>query len=190
MSNIWYLPGPFHRYKEDVKELAAESGLYIIDANVTQDRSGAAAETPTVTFKEEKPVLVVGVGSESVSESLIAELEAIGLIVKAYESDKEYPNLEGLPEVAAGVLRAFVLVDHAYSELAADFEAAVASKKELESLLSSANETVAALQKRIDEAASGDAEKSVLQAKLTEKGIPFDGRAGIATLQKLLDEAS
>jgi hypothetical protein len=26
-KNIWYLPGPFHQYQEDVKALAKEAGL-------------------------------------------------------------------------------------------------------------------------------------------------------------------
>jgi hypothetical protein len=48
---IWYLPGPTHQYVEDVKALAREAGLRIIDANVTTDRSDAAENPPAVTLK-------------------------------------------------------------------------------------------------------------------------------------------
>jgi len=48
---IWYLPGPNFQYVEDVKALAREAGLRIIDANVTSDRSDEAADPPKVTLK-------------------------------------------------------------------------------------------------------------------------------------------
>lgn len=55
MSNeekkIWYLVGPSDQYVEDVKALAREAGLRIIDATVTEDRTNAAEITPTVTLK-------------------------------------------------------------------------------------------------------------------------------------------
>lgn len=52
---IWYLPGPFFRYVEDVKELAAKAGVRIVDANVTASRDGAAPEKdlPSVSLKPE-----------------------------------------------------------------------------------------------------------------------------------------
>jgi hypothetical protein len=48
---IWYLPGPNFQYVEDVKALAREAGLRIIDANVTSDRTDAAENPPEVTLK-------------------------------------------------------------------------------------------------------------------------------------------
>lgn len=48
---IWYLPGPNFQYVEDVKALAREAGLRIIDANTTTDRSNAAENPPEVTLK-------------------------------------------------------------------------------------------------------------------------------------------
>ncbi len=48
---IWYLPGPTFQYVEDVKALAREAGLRIIDANATTDRSNAAENPPEVTLK-------------------------------------------------------------------------------------------------------------------------------------------
>ena len=37
---IWYLPGPFYRYEQDVKAEAAKAGVRIVDANATEDRKG------------------------------------------------------------------------------------------------------------------------------------------------------
>ena len=43
---VWYLPGPFTRYNEDVKALAQKSGVRIVDARfVPEDgRKDAAPE--------------------------------------------------------------------------------------------------------------------------------------------------
>lgn len=50
---IWYVPGPFYQYKEDVKELAREKGLIIIDANQTEDRTNRAVNVPVLSLKPE-----------------------------------------------------------------------------------------------------------------------------------------
>ncbi|WP_445209970.1 hypothetical protein, partial [Bordetella bronchiseptica] len=50
---IWYLPGPFYRYEQDVKAEAAKAGVRIVDANATEDRKGAAKDVPKVTLKPE-----------------------------------------------------------------------------------------------------------------------------------------
>ena len=52
-NNIWYLPGPFHRYEGDVKAQAKKAGLIIVDANVTDSRDGEAEKTPTAKLKPE-----------------------------------------------------------------------------------------------------------------------------------------
>lgn len=52
-NNIWYLPGPFHRYEDDVKALAKKAGLRIIDANVTESRHGEAEKVPKAVLKPE-----------------------------------------------------------------------------------------------------------------------------------------
>lgn len=55
---VWYLPGPFTRYNEDVKGLAQKSGVRIVDARfVPEDgRKDAAPEKdlPKVTEKGKK----------------------------------------------------------------------------------------------------------------------------------------
>jgi hypothetical protein len=52
-KNIWYLPGPFHRYEDDVKALAKKAGLRIIDASVTDSRDGEAEKPPKAKLKAE-----------------------------------------------------------------------------------------------------------------------------------------
>lgn len=52
-KNIWYLPGPFHRYEDDVKAIAKKAGLRIIDANVTEGRDNEAEKPPKAKLKPE-----------------------------------------------------------------------------------------------------------------------------------------
>lgn len=52
-KNIWYLPGPFHRYEDDVKALAKKASLRIIDANVTESRDNEAERPPKAKLKAE-----------------------------------------------------------------------------------------------------------------------------------------
>ena len=52
-ENIWYLAGPMFQYNEDVKALARQAGLKIIDANVAVGRANAAEDVPEVTIKAE-----------------------------------------------------------------------------------------------------------------------------------------
>ena len=52
-ANIWYLPGPMFQYNEDVKALARQAGLKIIDANMAVGRANAAEDVPGVTIKAE-----------------------------------------------------------------------------------------------------------------------------------------
>lgn len=94
-KNIWYLPGPFHQYQEDVKALAKAAGLRIVDASVTESRDGAAEEVPQVTIKElPAPAdLVVGV---SLSQSEVELQEAIGNL------NAERDGLRGLIESLEG----------------------------------------------------------------------------------------
>lgn len=50
---VWYLASPFYQYVEDVKKVARDNGLRIIDATVTTDRSFACEDPPAVTIKPE-----------------------------------------------------------------------------------------------------------------------------------------
>jgi hypothetical protein len=109
MSNkIWYLPGPFHQYRENVKALAKERGLRIVDANVTEDREGEAFDVPEVTLRQAAPVpaLVIdgqgGVGVAALQElidKLNAERDGIVLLIEAAEglAPLEHPGAGQLP---------------------------------------------------------------------------------------------
>ena len=97
MSNkIWYLPGPFHQYLEDVKALAKAAGLRIVDASVTESRDGAAEEVPEVTIKE-LPAPAGLVLEVSLSQVEVELQEAIGNL------NAERDGLRGLIESLEGV---------------------------------------------------------------------------------------
>lgn len=107
MSNkIWYLPGPFHQYREDVKALAKEHGLRIIDANVTESREGEAEDAPGVTVREAEsaPLVVIADSGDDIAlQELIGKLNAerdgIVLLIDAAEglAPLEHPGAGELP---------------------------------------------------------------------------------------------
>jgi hypothetical protein len=109
MSNkIWYLPGPFHQYRENVKALAKERGLRIVDANVTEDREGEAFDVPEVTLRQAAPATVLVIDSQSGLEGaalqeligkLNAERDGIVLLIEAAEglAPLEHPGAGELP---------------------------------------------------------------------------------------------
>ncbi|HEY2455218.1 MAG TPA: hypothetical protein VGI71_21875 [Scandinavium sp.] len=82
-ENIWYLPGPFHMYQEDVKELAKKHGLRIVDANVTGSRADEAHDTPEVTTRQ---VAKAAVMQSVIDTDLHDELAAVNKLVDAYSS--------------------------------------------------------------------------------------------------------
>jgi hypothetical protein len=95
-KNIWYLPGPFHQYQEDVKALATAAGLRIVDASVTESRDGAAEDVPEVTIKE-LPAPAEIVGEVSLSQADVELQDAIGNL------NAERDGLRGLIESLEGV---------------------------------------------------------------------------------------
>ena len=107
MSNkIWYLPGPLHQYREDVKALAKEHGLRIIDASITENRDGEADDVPEVTVRQVEPapvLLIADSGDHAALQELIdklnAERDGIVLLIDAAEglSDLEHPGAGELP---------------------------------------------------------------------------------------------
>lgn len=56
-KKVWYLPGPYYRYEEDVKVLARKNNLRIVDSNAMRtprDKWPDAADPkdlPNVTLK-------------------------------------------------------------------------------------------------------------------------------------------
>ncbi|WP_313003462.1 hypothetical protein [Pseudomonas sp.] len=109
MSNkIWYLPGPFHQYRENVKELAKEYGLRIVDANVTENREGEAVDVPEVTLRQAAPVPVLvidghggvdGAALQELIDKLNAERDSVVLLIEAAEglAPLEHPGAGELP---------------------------------------------------------------------------------------------
>lgn len=109
MSNkIWYLPGPFHQYRENVKALAKERGLRIVDANVTEDREGEAVDVPEVTLRQAAPVPVLVIGGQcgvdgaalqEPIDKLNVERDGIVLLIEAAEglAPLEHPGAGELP---------------------------------------------------------------------------------------------
>lgn len=107
-KKTWYLPGPFHQYRENVKVLAKERGLRIVDANVTEDREGEAVDVPEVTLRQAAPVPVLvidGQGGVDVAalqeliDKLNAERDGIVLLIEAAEglAPLEHPGADELP---------------------------------------------------------------------------------------------
>ena len=109
MSNkIWYLPGPFHQYRENVKALAKERGLRIVDANVTEDREGEAVDVPEVTLRQTAPAPVLlidgkggvdGAALQELIDKLSVERDSIVLLIEAAEglAPLEHPGAGELP---------------------------------------------------------------------------------------------
>lgn len=65
-KNIWYLPGPFHRYEDDIKAIAKKAGLRIVDASVTANRQGECEKPPKAKLKPEyDPSKVLAEGGQS-----------------------------------------------------------------------------------------------------------------------------
>jgi len=116
MSNkIWYLPGPFHQYREDVKTLAKEHGLRIIDASITESREGEADDVPEVTVRQVEPapvLLIADSGDHAALQELIdklnAERDGIVPLIDAAEglTELEHPGAGELPIRLFGALKA------------------------------------------------------------------------------------
>lgn len=105
-KNIWYLPGPFHRYEDDVKAIAKKFGLIIVDANVTESRDGECEKPPKVKLKELPPVpVIVPLQSEAETElqavivGLNAERDGLRGLIESLEgaSPLEHPGAGELP---------------------------------------------------------------------------------------------
>lgn len=184
-KNIWYLPGPFHQYQEDVKALAKANGLRIVDASVTESREDAADNVPDVTVKEVPKVLLIDGGNSSVNiDAFRAELESVGLIVESF-AGKALVRPEGdLGSTADRLFQVFEAVSAGVESLIRERDGEV--------------EKVMALQKQVDEllaqadkAGQADAEaKEVaeLKAKLDAANFTYRANASKESLQKQVDE--
>ncbi|QVL20207.1 hypothetical protein KH389_06350 [Pseudomonas qingdaonensis] len=186
-NNIWYLAGPFHQYQEDVKALAKEHGLVIVDANAAASRHGEAKDVPQVTIRPElKAVAVVveaGGLSQDVVDQLTAELAAIGVIVESFaEQSLDRPEGE-LGETAGRLLQVLEAVNAGIASLQRERDGEVQKVIDLE-------QEKADLLKQIEtlKAAAADPEVEALKAALDKAGVTYRANASKESLQKLVDD--
>ncbi|QHF03335.1 hypothetical protein N015_13325 [Pseudomonas asturiensis] len=184
-NNIWYLAGPFHQYKEDVKTLAKESGLRIVDANATSARDDEAKDVPDVTIKESLKVLDVGGEGSGVDvEALRSALESVGLITESFaRQDLSRPEGE-LSPVAERLFQVFDAVNHGVQSLRnerdGEAEKVIRLQKQVDDL-----------QLQVDKASQADAdakEIADLKARLDAANVTYRANASKESLQKQADE--
>ena len=186
MSNkIWYLPGPFHQYLEDVKALAKDAGLRIIDANATEGREDAASEVPEVTLRETPhQVVIVGAGDSEQLKDLIERLNIErDLIVTLVESAEglaplTHPEAGELPirlfDALSGIHQGITGLKSERDGLATENEAL---RGEVASLKALANKT-----------ADDSAEIEALKAALDAANVSYRANASKEALQKQVAE--
>ena len=182
-KNIWYLPGPFHQYQEDVKALAKANGLRIIDASATESREDAADEVPDVTVKELPKVLLIDGGGSSIDiDAFRAELESVGLIVESF-ADQALARPEGeLGPIADRLFQVFEAVSAGVESLIRERDGEVEKVKALQLQVDD-------LLQQVDKAGQSDAEaKKIadLKAKLNEEKVPYRANASKESLEKLV----
>lgn len=184
-KNIWYLPGPFHQYQEDVKALAKDHGLRIIDANITESREDAADKVPDVTVKELPPVLLIDGGNSSVDiDAFRAELESVGVIVESF-ADQALVRPEGeLGPIADRLFQVFEAVNAGVESLIRERDGEAEKVKALHG-------KVDGLSQQTGKASQADAEaKEIadLKGKLDEAKVTYRANASKESLQRQVDE--
>ena len=190
MSNkIWYLPGPFHQYQEDVKALAKKAGLRIIDASVTASRDGEAMDIPAVTVKqvarsEAGSQLVVADQTALDQEELIGKLRAeSGAIRVLIESAEGLIPLEH-PEAGELPIRLFDALSGIHQGIAGIKAERDSLTAENESLRGEVANLKVAASKSVDDSA----EIEVLKAVLDAAKVSYRANASKDALQKLVDD--
>lgn len=190
-NNIWYLAGPFHQYQEDVKALAKEHGLVILDANAATSRKGEAKDVPEVTIRPElKAVAVVveaGGLSQDVVDQLTAELAAIGVIVESFaEQSLNRPEGE-LGETAGRLFQVLEAVNAGIASLQrerdGEAEKARLLQKQVDDLLAQA------AKRELETEETREAkEVAELKAKLDAANVTYRANASKESLQKQVAE--
>ncbi|ORL69464.1 hypothetical protein B7H19_11095 [Pseudomonas putida] len=187
-NNIWYLAGPFHQYQEDVKALAKEHGLVILDANAATSRKGEAKDVPEVTIRPElKAVAVVveaGGLSQDVVDQLTAELAAIGVIVESFAAQALERPAGELGETGSRLFQVLEAVNAGIASLQSERDGEVEKAGKLQAENEHLRAEIAALK----QAAASDPEVEQLKAKLTEAGVTYRANASKESLQKQVDE--
>ena len=184
-KNIWYLPGPFHQYQEDVKALAKANGLRIVDASVTESREDAADEVPDVTVKELPKVLLIDGGSSSIDiDAFRAELESVGLIVESF-AGRELARPEGeLGSVAGRLFQVFEAVNAGVQSLRNERDGEVEKVKALQLQVDDLLQQAA----KTSQADAEAKEIADLKAKLDAAKVTYRANASKESLQKQVAE--
>lgn len=192
-NNIWYLAGPFHQYRENVKALAQEHGLRIVDANAAQSREGEAEDVPEVTIRPELRavgVVVEQIGlSADVSDALAAELASIGIIVESFAEQRlEHPVGE-LGETAARLFQVLEAVNAGIASLQRERDGEVEKAQDLQRKL---DELVAqtAQGRQVSDEEREAKEVAELKARLDAANVSYRANASKESLQKLIDDLS
>lgn len=186
-NNIWYLPGPFHQYAEDIKALAKEAGLVIIDANAAESRKGAAKDVPEVTIRPELLVSAAVVEAGGLNQGdldrLTAELAAIGVIVNSF-ADRRLERPEGeMGETAALLFHALDAANAGIASLQRERDGEVQKVTALEQEKSELLKQIEALK-----VANADPEVEALKAKLDAANVSYRSNASKESLQKQVAE--
>jgi hypothetical protein len=135
-KSIWYLPGPFHRYEDDVKAIAKKAGLRIVDANVTESRDGECEKPPKVKLKDvaAPPVVTIIGDDKTVLEEMIGKLQAesdtIRALVDGLESGEVLKPDAG--ELAMRLYDALDLIRNKVDELAESRDLAARERNALQ----------------------------------------------------------
>lgn len=186
-NNIWYLPGPFHQYQENVKELAREHGLVIVDANVAEGRKGAAKDVPEVTIRPELQALAVVVEAgnlaQEVVDRLTAELASIGVIVESFAIQSLERPAGDLGETASRLFEVLEAVNAGISSLQRERDGEVQKVTALEQEKIDLLKQIEALK-----AGNGDPEVEALKAALDKAGVSYRTNASKESLQKQVAE--
>ncbi|MDF3173523.1 hypothetical protein P3C22_15950 [Pseudomonas sp. ER28] len=187
-NNIWYLAGPFHQYQEDVKALAKEHGLVILDANAATSRKDEAKDVPEVTIRPElkavAAVVEAGGLSQDVVEQLTAELAAIGVIVESFAAQALERPAGELGETGSRLFQVLEAVNAGIASLQSERDGEVEKAGKLQEENEHLRAEIAALK----QAAASDPEVEQLKAKLTEAGVTYRANASKESLQKQVDE--
>ena len=193
-NNIWYLAGPFHQYQENVKELAREHGLVIVDANVAEGRKGAAKDVPEVTIRPELQALAVVVEAGSLSQDVVdrltAELGSIGVIVESFAVQSLERPSGDLGETASRLFEVLEAVNAGISSLQRERDGEVQKVVGLEQEKADLLKQNAELLKQIEslKPANADPEVEALKAKLDAANVSYRSNASKESLQKQVAE--
>lgn len=186
-NNIWYLAGPFHQYQEDVKALAKENGLVILDANAATSRKGEAKDVPEVTIRPEltRSAVLVETGGlcHDDFDRLAAELASVGLIVESFAGQGlERPSGE-LGETAGRLLQVLEAVNAGVASLQRERDGEVQKVLDLEQEKGDLLKQIESLK-----AAAADPEVESLKAALDKAGVTYRANASKESLQKQVAE--